>query len=283
MTRILSDKHINEFKNYLHEEEKSPVTIEKYIRDIKALLQYAKEQILTKELVIEYKKLLTNKGYADASINSMLSSVNAFFQFQGWQELRVKGIRVQKQIYCAEEKELTKEEYQRLIRTAEEKPRLKMLLQTICSTGIRVSELVYFTVEAVKKGEIRVSCKNKNRIVLIPSRLRKELLGYAKRNGIKDGNIFRTKNGNPLNRSNIWSEMKTLCEKAKVKATKVYPHNLRKLFAKIFYRMDKDIAKLADILGHTSINTTRIYIMESGNEHRKKIDKMGLVMAEADG
>lgn len=279
MEKYITETLINVFGKILQEEEKSPVTIEKYLRDVQAFWKFAENKEVSKELVIAYKKHLIEQQYADASVNSMLASLNSFFRIVGWKDCSVRGIRIQKQIYCAEEKELTKEEYGRLVEAANEKPRLKMLLQTIGSTGIRVSELAYFTVEAVEKGKIRVSCKNKNRIVIISNKLKKMLLKYAKKNGIKEGNIFRTKNGNALNRSNIWAEMKALCKKAKVNPEKVYPHNLRKLFARLFYRIDKDIAKLADILGHTSINTTRIYIMASGGEHQKLIEKMGLILA----
>jgi len=266
------------FEKKLRDEEKSPVTIEKYVRDVKAFLEYAGKSDINKELVIAYKRKLIEKNYAIASINSMLASVNHFLKHLEWQDYCVKGIRTQKQIYCAEEKELSKEEYKRLLDAANEKPRLRLLLQTICSTGIRVSEVEFFTVEAVREGEVRVSCKNKNRIVLIPGKLKKLLLKYAKENKICSGVIFRTKKGNALNRSNIWAEMKSLCEKAKVNPSKVYPHNLRKLFARIFYKFNRDIAKLADILGHTSINTTRIYIISTGAEHRRKIEQLGLVI-----
>lgn len=277
MERILTLEQIQSFEKWLREEEKSTVTIEKYSRDVYKFRTFTGKNVVTKELVINYKQYLIEKQYAVASINSMLASLNTFFKYLGWEELQVKGLRVQKQIYCAEEKELTKEEYGKLLKAAKGKPRLQLLLQTICSTGIRVSEVKYFTVEAVKAGEIHVACKNKNRIVILPGKLKRILLKYAKQNHIKSGIIFCTKTGKPLNRSNIWSEMKLLCEKAKVKPAKVFPHNLRKLFARAFYKAEKDIAKLADILGHSSINTTRIYIISTGEEHRKQIERLGLV------
>lgn len=278
MGRILAFEQIHQFEKSLREAEKSTITIQKYSRDVYKFISYAKEREITKELVIEYKQHLIDNQYAIASINSMLASVNTFLKFLGWSDLQVKGIRTQKQIYCAEQKELSKEEYQRLLAASKEKPRLRLLLQTICSTGIRVSEIRYFTVEAVKTGEIHVSCKNKNRVVIIPTKLKRMLLKYAKLNHIVNGIIFRTKNGNPLNRSNIWAEMKTLCGSAHVNPTKVFPHNLRKLFARMFYKLDKDIAKLADILGHSSINTTRIYIISTGAEHRRQIERLGLIV-----
>lgn len=190
----------------------------------------------------------------------------------------MKNIRIQRQIYCPEEKELTKAEYLRLLKASKKNEQLNLVLQTICGTGIRVSELRYFTVEAIKYGEVAVDCKNKTRTILVPGKLKNILLNYAKRRGITSGSIFITRTGKPLNRSNIWSAMKKLCEVAEVKASKVFPHNLRKLFARTFYSIEKDIAKLADILGHSSINTTRIYIMATGYEHRQKIERLGLVI-----
>lgn len=278
MERILKIEQIDLFKQNLIQEEKSVVTVEKYLRDIHTFFNYVGNQVVDKELVIQYKHSLIENKYAARSINSMLASLNKFFLYLSWSDLKIKGIRSQKEIFCAEEKELTKEEYTRLLKVAGEKTRLNLLLQTICSTGVRVSEVSYFTVEAVKRGEIIVSCKNKTRIVLIPGKLRKKLLKYARTNRISEGIIFRTRNGNPLNRSNIWAEMKKLCEKAGVNPKKVFPHNLRKLFARTFYKIEKDIAKLADILGHSNINTTRIYIVSTGVEHRRKIERMGLVI-----
>lgn len=276
--KIIHKQLIESYRNYLYHEEKSEATIEKYLRDIKAFSNYAEGQGITKELIILYKKKLMEKNYAVRSINSMLASINSFLKFCGWTECKIKNIRQQHQTYCPEEKELSRAEYLRLIESAKNQPRLSLLLKTICGTGIRVSELKYFTVEAVKKGEIIISCKSKTRTILIPRKLQKMLLQYAKRDGIENGPIFISRNGNPLNRSNIWAQMKKLCDKARVNPKKVFPHNLRKLFARTFYGVEKDIAKLADILGHSSIETTRIYIMTTGFEHRKKIEKLGLVI-----
>lgn len=266
------------YEEHLVQEEKSSNTIEKYMRDVKKFWEFAGQRAVTKELVIDYKKRLVESGYAVRSINSMLASLNSFFEFCGWAECKVKSIKTQRQIYCAEEKELTKEEYMRLLDVAKKQPRMYFILQTICSTGIRVSELSYFNVEAVRTGEVVVSCKNKTRTILLPGKLRKALLKFAKQCGIQSGIIFRTKSGKPLNRSNIWADMKKLCKEAGINASKVFPHNLRKLFARTFYKIEKDIAKLADILGHGSIDTTRIYIMSTGLEHRRKIEKLGLVV-----
>ena len=276
--KIIHKQLIESYRNYLYHEEKSEATIEKYLRDINAFSNYTEGQIITKELIILYKQKLIERNYAVRSINSMLASINSFLKFCGWTECKIKNIRQQHQTYCPEEKELTRAEYLRLIESAKNQPRLSLLLKTICGTGIRVSELKYFTVEAVKKGEIIISCKSKTRTILIPRKLQKMLLQYAKRDGIENGPVFISRNGNPLNRSNIWAQMKKLCDKAKVNPKKVFPHNLRKLFARTFYGLEKDIAKLADILGHSSIETTRIYIMTTGFEHRKKIEKLGLVI-----
>ena len=252
--------------------------MEKYLRDARVFLIFAGQETVTKELVMAYKQSLIDKEYAVRSINSMLASLNSLLAFLGWDDCKVKSLKIQRQIYCAEEKELTKAEYLRLLEASKNQPQLNLLMQTICGTGIRVSELKHFTVEAARRGEIVVCCKGKTRTILIPRKLKKLLLDYAKKNGILSGMIFITKCGKSLNRSNIWSKMKKLCEAAGVKHSKVFPHNLRKLFARTFYGIEKDIAKLADILGHSSINTTRIYIMTTGTEHRRKLERLGLVV-----
>lgn len=277
-TRFLTETILEDFYQYLVLEEKSTATMEKYLRDARAFFVYAGQQNVKKELMMAYKNRLIDHGYAVGSINSMLASLNSLLNFLGWQDCKVKNLKTPRQTYCAEEKELTKAEYLRLLAAAESRPQLRLILEIICGTGIRVSELRFFTVEAVKRGEITVRCKSKTRTILLPSKLRKLLLNFAKKNGISAGAIFITRNGKPLNRSNIWAQMKFLCRAANVQASKVFPHNLRKLFARTFYGIEKDIAKLADILGHSSIDTTRIYIMTTGTEHRKKIERLGLVV-----
>lgn len=274
----LSTEQISNFANYLCREEKSTATQEKYLRDVQAFFAYADDYAITKELVVAWKKSLVEHGYAVRSINSMLASVNSLLDFLGLSNCKVKNIRTQRQTYCTEDKELTKAEYLRLLAASKRNEQLNLVIQTICGTGIRVSELRYFTVEAIRHGEVTVDCKNKTRTILVPGKLKNILLNYAKRQGITAGSIFVTRSGKPLNRSNIWSAMKKLCEVAGVKPSKVFPHNLRKLFARTFYGIEKDIAKLADILGHSSINTTRIYIMTTGIEHRRKIERLGLVV-----
>ena len=274
----LSTEQIKDFANYLCREEKSTATQEKYLRDVQAFCRYADANDITKELVVAWKKDLIESGYAVRSINSMLASVNSLLDFLELSACKVKSIRTQRQTYCTEEKELTKAEYLRLLAASKKNEQLNLVIQTICGTGIRVSELRYFTVEAIQQGEVTVDCKNKTRTILVPGKLKNILLNYAERHNITVGAIFVTRTGKPLNRSNIWSAMKKLCEAAGVKPSKVFPHNLRKLFARTFYGIEKDIAKLADILGHSSINTTRIYIMTTGTEHRRKIERLGLVV-----
>ena len=276
--RKLTQNQIQLFHQYLIREEKSTATVEKYLRDARAFLSFLGDGIVNKEVVMAYKKELQIKEYAVRSINSMLASLNSLLDFLGWSDCKVKAIKQQKQVYCAEEKELSKAEYMRLLEAAKKKPQLQLVMQTICGTGIRVSELKFFTVEDVKQGEVIVNCKGKSRTILIPGKLRKLLLEYAKKEKIRSGVIFLTRNGKPLNRSCIWAQMKALCKGAGVNPSKVFPHNLRKLFARTFYGIEKDIAKLADILGHSSIDTTRIYIMTTGKEHRKKIERLGLVV-----
>ena len=278
--RILTSEAIQIFKKYLREEEKSENTIEKYIRDIRAFMTFTNGNEITKDTVIAYKNKLLSENYAVRSINSMLASLNSLFSFLGWEDCRVKSIKLQRQIYCPEEKELTKAEHMRLVKTAKQKgnERLNLILQTICGTGIRVSELQFITVEAVKRSKAVVSLKGKTRTVFIVKELQKKLLRYAAEQGIQSGSIFITRTGKPISRTNIWREMKGLCEQAGVNPNKVFPHNLRHLFARTFYGIEKDIAKLADILGHSSINTTRIYIISTGDEHRRRMEHMRLIL-----
>ena len=268
---------IKNFEEHLIEEEKSSATLEKYIRDINMFFRWVTGEI-DKKVVVEFKDYLS-KNYAPASVNSILSSLNSFFEFNELHGLKVKMVRIQKQIFTDKDKELTKSEYERLLLTAKEQKneRLYLIMQTICSTGIRVSELKFITVEAIKQEQALIKCKGKMRQILLPKKLCKILIKYAKGRGIKTGAVFVSKLGNPLDRSNIWSDMKKLCESAGVSKNKVFPHNLRHLFARTYYRILKDIVRLADILGHSNINTTRIYTMETGEIHRRQIQKLGLL------
>ena len=278
--RILAGNVIQRFEHFLRKEEKSKNTIEKYVRDVRAFAAEQNGAEITKEAVIAYKNKLLSENYAVRSINSMLASLNSLFAFLGWVDCKVKSIKLQRQIFCSEEKELTKEEYMRLVNTAKRKgnERLNLILQTICGTGIRVSELQYITVDAVKNGEAIVSLKGKTRSVFIVKDLKKKLLRYVVEQKIHAGSIFVTRTGKPISRTNIWREMKGLCNDAGVDPEKVFPHNLRHLFARAFYGIEKDIAKLADILGHSSIETARIYIISTGAEHRKRMEKMRLII-----
>lgn len=275
--RFLTKKKIEDFRSYLVQEEKSAITIAKYLHDVNDFFIYAKNENISKDVVLNYKQSMIEK-YAVRSVNSKLASLNSLFLYLGWNDCKVKNLKIQQEIYSSEERELTKAEYLRLLEATKNNLRLRLIIETICGTGIRVSELQFFTVEGVKKGTVTVRCKNKTRNILVPSKLRKLLLGYARAKKINKGILFRTKSGKPLDRSNIWFEMKKLCKLANVDSKKVFPHNLRKLFARTFYGLEKDIAKLADILGHSSIDTTRIYIISTGIEHRRRIDSLGLVI-----
>lgn len=277
--RYIISETIDDFRKHLILEEKSRATVEKYIRDVKIFKEFISDSEVTKESVIEYKEYL-QKQYSARSVNSMLASINSLFSFMDWHDIRVRAVRLQQQVFCSEEKELTRDEYARLCRTAERRhnERLALILQTICGTGIRVSELEYITVEAVQRGEAMVRCKGKTRAVFIVKKLKRKLLRYAAAKNIKHGSIFITRTGRPVNRTNIWREMKSLCEEADVEPGKVFPHNLRHLFARVFYNIRKDIARLADILGHSSISTTRIYIISTGTEHRKCMENMYLII-----
>ncbi len=268
---------MEEFKEYLTREEKSELTVEKYLRDVRRFLLWLGEGELSKSRLLEYKNLLTER-YAVVSVNSILSSLNCYLDYIGRSDCRVKAIKQQRQAFLAEEKELSREEYGRLLKAAEEKPRLHLLMQTICATGIRVSEHRFITVEAAKAGYAEVHLKGKHRVVFLPRKLCRALLKYARERHISAGSIFVTAGGKALDRCNIWAEMKKLCDTAGVPREKVFPHNLRHLFARLYYSLEKDIVRLADILGHSSINTTRIYTMESGHTHRRQIERMGMLL-----
>lgn len=275
----ITSKLIEGYKKYLIEEEKSSATVEKYVRDVNAFNCWIGSRPLEKMTVLEYKEYLI-QNYMPASVNSMLSSINNFFSYNEWHNLKVKTVKTQKQIFSREEKELTKAEYHRLLTAAKNKKdeRLFMLMQTVCSTGIRISELRFITVEALKQKKATINLKGKIRIIMIPDELCKMLSQYVKKHRILSGSVFVSRTGKTLDRSNIWRLMKALCNEAKVQYEKVFPHNLRHLFARTFYSIQKDIIRLADILGHSSINTTRIYTMENGEVHRRQIQRLGLLI-----
>lgn len=276
---VVTKASVTTYLQFLKIQEKSKGTLEKYQRELLDLAKYLAGKKVTREDLVVWKEEL-EKRYSPAGVNGRLVAANGFFSFFGRYDLRLKLLKIQKEIFMREEKELTRAEYGRLVRTAERKgkERLSLLIQTICATGIRVSELEFITVEAVKRGRAEVNCKGKRRVIFLPARLQKKLKAYAAKKGISEGVIFAEKSGRPLHRGNIWAEMKKLCKDAEVSPEKVFPHNLRHLFARIFYSLDKDIAKLADMLGHSNIETTRIYIMESGRIHRQKLERMRLVL-----
>lgn len=277
--RSITPNRIEAFKNQLIQDEKSTSTVEKYIRDVSAFAVFAEGQAVTKALAIRYKQHLL-ETYAPASVNSMLAAINRFFRAAGWHECAVKAVRIQRQAFRSRERELTKGEYFRLLEAARKKNdrRLFLLMQTICATGIRISELRFITAEAVRHGRATVSLKGKTRQVLLPTALCRELRRFCGERGIRSGSIFITKHGNPMDRSNILHEMKALCEAARVDRHKVFPHNLRHLFACLYYEASKDLSHLADLLGHSSINTTRIYTTVSGDRQQRQIERLGLVI-----
>lgn len=276
--RSITLKNVEDFERYLHEEEKSFNTIEKYLRDIRCFVKFIGTSDVKKTLVIEYKKYLCEE-YAPKSVNSMLSSINAFFAFMGWYDLKVKTLKIQRRIFVDKEKELTKREYERLLNCAKSrgKEKLWLLMQTLGSTGIRISELKFITVEAVKQQSVSIKCKGKLRTIFLPRSLCIQLSKFAKKMKIDAGTLFITRKGRPLDRSSIWKMMKALCDEADVSKAKVFPHNFRHLFARTFYSVEKDIVRLADLLGHSNVETTRIYTMESGDVHRMLIQKLGLL------
>ncbi|MBR3804175.1 MAG: tyrosine-type recombinase/integrase [Clostridia bacterium] len=275
----ITKQNVFNFKTWLLENERSELTVEKYIRDVNFFISFLSGNSLTKQSLIDFKKRLI-ESYKPASVNSMIASVNSFLRFSNLNSMCLKQLKIQRKIYVSEDKELTKAEFLRLVDTAnrEKNERLSLIIQTICATGIRVSELKFITVEGVKSGETTVDLKGKRRVVFIVPKLRNKLLAYIQKKGIKYGAVFVTKSGAPVSRSNVWREMKALCEESGVNKNKVFPHNLRHLFARTFYGIEKDIVRLADILGHSSVNTTRIYVMTTSKEHSKQMQNMRLII-----
>lgn len=277
--RKITKEQIDIFERQLYSEERAPGTIEKYLRDAREFVTWLGEQELTREAVAGWKEHLLELGLAPVTVNSKLAAVNRFVSFLGRGDCRVKYLRIQRKLFRDTERELTKKEYLRLLETAEAagKHRLALIMETICATGIRVSELKYLTVEAAKAGRVDISLKGKVRTILIQNKLCRKLLKYAKKEKTASGEIFLTRSGRGLTRRQIWAEMKGLCTKAGIAATKVFPHNLRHLFARTFYRACHDVAKLADVLGHSHIETTRIYLISTGKEHARYLDRLGLI------
>ena len=276
----VTTERVQSFLRYLEGESHSLGTVEKYRRDILKFQQWLEGRPVSREMVAAWRQQLTARGYAPVTVNSMLGAVNALFRFLGWEDFHAKALRVQRQIFRSEDKELSREEYQRLVTAAKSQKRwrLSLLLETICATGIRVSEVKYITVEAARQGRAEISLKGKIRTILIPGKLARKLLKYSKKQKNASGEIFLTRSGKSMDRRQIWSEMKSLCEAAKVAASKVFPHNLRHLFARAFYTATHDVVKLADVLGHSSLETTRIYLIATGAEHAKTLETLGLLI-----
>ena len=277
--RILTAEQFDAYSCWLRQSERSPATIEKYLRDVQAFAHWLNGKPVTKELVTGWKEYLQSEHRAPASVNAALSALNGLFCFLGWADCRAKFLRIQRRLFRDQAKELTCADYNRLVGTARNlgRERLALVMETICATGIRVSEVRYITVEAARQGRAEIALKGKIRVILLPAKLCRKLLKYAQKQKIASGEIFLTGNGNSISRCQIWAEMKRLCKYAGVELPRVFPHNLRHCFAVAFYRAYKDIAKLADVLGHSSIETTRIYLLTSSEEHQRQLDRLGLV------
>lgn len=277
--KIMISEQLASFRAYLQDEERSEATVEKYLCEVTQFAAWLNDTEVTKSAVAEWKEHLLTSGYEPSTVNGKLTALDRFFDFMGWPDCKVKHLKLQRRLFRDDSRELTKAEYERLIATAEGlgKERLALLMESICGTGIRVSEVQYLTVEAAQQGKVEIYLKGKVRTILIPGKLCKKLLKYAKKHKIASGEIFLTRGGKPLSRKQIWAEMKALCKKAGVAPSKVFPHNLRHLFARTFYRVCRDVAKLADVLGHSSIETTRIYLISTGAEHAKTLDLLRLV------
>lgn len=278
MKNIMNTSDLDRFAAHLRQEEKSAGTVENYLRDAARFIASCEElEELTKEDVAAWRDALTENGYAATSVNRMVAAVNALLRFLGLDDLCVKALRLQRRTFRDRSRDLTREEYERLLQAAQGKPRLALLLETLAGIGVRVGETEYITVEAAMAGRAEIHLKGKVRTILLPAKLCRKLLKYARKNKIASGAIFRTRSGRPISRRQIWAEMKALCEKAGVEKSKVFPHNLRHLFARMFYKVTRDIVKLSDVLGHSSIETTRVYLISTGEEHEKVLDRLGLV------
>ena len=277
--RVITKTTIEQFEAYLHKEERSNGTVDNYIRNVRELAAWLAGQAVTKEQLVAWKDALQAKRLQPTTVNAKLAAIGCFLRVMGWQDCQVRFLRVQRHVFREKEKELTREEYEKLLAAAQQQgsARLALLLETICATGVRVSEVQYITVEAARRGRADVTMKGKIRTILIPNKLCRKLLKYAKQTKTASGKIFLTRNGTALSRKQIWAEMKSLCQAAGVSPGKVFPHNLRHLFATVFYRACHDIVKLADVLGHSRIETIRIYLVTTGFEYAKQLEQLGLV------
>ena len=278
-TRSITEEWVTSFGQYLRQEERSAGTIEKYLRDVRAFAAWLGSTPLTKEAAALWKGGLLDQGCTPGTVNSKLAAINKFFSFAGWAEFRVKPLKIQRRLFRDDSRELTRAEYLRLLETAHAlgRERLALLMETICATGIRVSEVQNITVEAARRGKTEIALKGKIRTILLPGKLCRKLLKYARKRQIASGKIFLTKGGRGMSRGQIWAEMKALCQEADVAASKVFPHNLRHLFARTFYKAYRDVAKLADVLGHSSLETTRIYLISTSAEHAVMLEGLHLL------
>jgi integrase/recombinase XerD len=276
----IREEDLCRFSRHLHDLEYAPGSIEKYLRDLTAFQHWLAGRTVTQREIAAWKEYLHSLGCRSETVNTKLSALNRFFAFQGWSGLRARYYRIQRRFFRSTEREMTREDYGRLLSTAEGmgKTRLALLMETICATGIRVSEVKYITLEALRAGRAEISLKGKVRTILIPGKLCRKLERYAKKQNIATGEIFLTRRGKGLSRRQIWAEMKALCARAGVAASKVFPHNLRHLFARTFYRASRDVAQLADVLGHSSIETTRIYLLSTGANHTRQLERLGLIL-----
>ena len=276
----ITERELENFVQNLRTSERSAGTIEKYVRDVRKFAAWLEGEAVSRERAAAWRDSLLERGYAPVTVNSMVAAVNRFFAALGWEEYKVKALKIQRRLFRDSGKELSREEYERLVSAAhtQGRERLALLLETICSTGIRVSEVKYITVEAAQAGRAEISLKGKLRVILLPGKLCRKLKKYARQQKTASGEIFLTRSGKSLSRRQIWAEMKGLCQKAGVAPSKVFPHNLRHLFARTFYRVCRDVAKLADVLGHSSIETTRIYLISTGDEHAKVLARMRLLL-----
>ena len=277
--RTSTVEQIREFSRYLREEERETATIDKYSRDVKDFFIWLKDREISRERIAEWKQHLRRAGRKSVTINGKLSALNKFLSFLGRNDCRTKYLKIQRRLFRSTEKQLSKQEYIRLLETAHSlgRERLALLMETICATGIRVSEVKYITAEAIRAGRTEIALKGKIRTILLPGKLCRKLKKYAGKRKIVSGEVFLTRNGKGMSRRQIWAEMKSLCEKAGVAPSKVFPHNLRHLFARTFYRVCRDVAKLADVLGHSSIETTRLYLISTEAEHVRQMERMGLI------
>lgn len=277
--RTSTVEQIREFSRYLREEERETATIDKYSRDVKDFFIWLKDREISRERIAEWKQHLRRVGRKPVTINGKLSALNKFLSFLGRNDCRIKYLKIQRRLFRSTEKQLSKQEYIQLLETAHSlgRERLALLMETICATGIRVSEVKYITAEAIRAGRTEIALKGKIRTILLPGKLCRKLKKYAGKRKIVSGEVFLTRNGKGMSRRQIWAEMKSLCEKAGVAPSKVFPHNLRHLFAQTFYRVCRDVAKLADVLGHSSIETTRLYLISTEAEHVRQMERMGLI------